>query len=55
LDLKNKKDVSVNIDENLKLEYLQKLSGFLKKIETTDYSFIKRKKDCHCEYSILCF
>jgi len=55
IDLKSKSDVQVKLSEDLKHEYIKKLEDVVEKIETNDFLLNKKKKDCVCEYSIMCY
>lgn len=52
LDLKNKTEVTVNLDENLIKEYENKLLNTTDKIKKENYPQIT---NCNCEYNIICY
>lgn len=53
LDLKNKTEVSIELTPELIKEYEIKLINVAKTINYGDFSF--NKKDCKCEYNIICY
>lgn len=53
LDLKNKTEVPIKLTSDLAIEYKHKLIEIAKKINEEE--FIKKSKDCNCEYSIICY
>ncbi len=53
IDLKNKTEVSIELDDNLIEEYKNKLQETIKKIKINDFS--RKNSDCKCEYNIICY
>ena len=53
LDLKNKEELKIELTQELVQEYEAKLIDTVLKIKTED--FIKKMKDCNCEYNIICY
>ena len=53
LDLKNKEELKIELTQELVQEYEAKLIDTVLKIKTED--FIKKMKDCKCEYNIICY
>lgn len=53
LDLKNKTEVAIELTPDLIKEYEIKLIDIVKKIESEE--FIKKQKECKCEYEIICY
>ena len=53
LDLKNKTEVAIELTPDLIKEYEIKLIDIVRKIESEE--FIKKQKDCKCEYEIICY
>ncbi len=53
LDLKNKEELKIELTSELAKEYEVKLIDTVSKIKTDD--FIKKMKDCKCEYNIICY
>ena len=53
IDLKNKTEVSIELDESLIEEYKNKLEETIKKIKIND--FARKNSDCKCEYKIICY
>ena len=53
IDLRNKKEVQINLTKDLVKEYEEKLLITIGKIKNEE--FTKRLKDCSCEYNIICF
>lgn len=53
LDLKNRTEVKIDLTEELKIEYLEKLKNTLSKIKKDDFS--KKMSNCNCEYNIICY
>lgn len=53
IDLKNKTEVSIELDESLIEEYKNKLEETIKKIKINDFS--RKNSDCKCEYNIICY
>lgn len=53
IDLKNKTEVSIELDESLIEEYKNKLEETIKKIKINDFS--QKNSDCKCEYNIICY
>ena len=53
LDLKNKTEVVIELTPDLIKEYEIKLVDIVKKIESEE--FIKKQKECKCEYSLICY
>lgn len=56
LDLKNCEEVSIDLNEGLKGEYIKKLEDILAKIENVDWmNSLHKKPECCCEYSLICY
>ena len=55
IDLKNKEEVCIEYSENLKTEYTEKLINVTKKINSNDFSLIKKRAECNCEYKKICY
>ena len=53
IDLKNKTDVTIELTPDLVKEYEEKLADTANKINNSD--FLKKSKDCNCEYKIICY
>ena len=53
IDLRKKEDVTVEYSTKLKDEYVEKLVNIAKKIEAEED--LQKKKDCKCEYSLICY
>lgn len=53
LDLKNKDEVKIKLTKDLVREYETKLIDTVIKINTEDFS--RKRKDCKCEYNIICY
>lgn len=53
LDLKNKSEVAIGLTSDLVTEYKCKLIDVSKKINEEE--FLKKSKDCKCEYNIICY
>lgn len=54
LDLKNKKELKIELTPKLISEYKEKLINITRKIEQTDFDNTK-KTECNCEYSVICY
>lgn len=56
IDLKNGNDVVVELTSDLKIEYEKKLTDVGKKLVISENSqvFLKKTKDCKCEYDKIC-
>lgn len=53
LDLKNKTEEKIILTPELVNEYTEKLNSIIKKINSEEFS--TNKKDCKCEYNIICY
>ena len=51
--MKNKEELKIELTQELGQEYEAKLIDTVLKIKTED--FIKKMKDCKCEYNIICY
>lgn len=54
LDLKNRKDVVVEFNDDLKKEYKFRLLNICNKMSNFDINKFKKLDDCKCEYSKIC-
>ncbi len=53
IDLKNKTEVKIELDDALILEYEEKLKSVVQSINSSDFS--SKNKECNCEYKIICY
>ena len=53
IDLKNKTESKIELTADLVDEYENKLTNIAEKINSEE--FVKKSKDCKCEYSIICY
>lgn len=53
IDLKNKNEVCIEFNSDLKKEYREKLISISNKINTIEATI--KKENCHCEYDKICY
>ena len=53
IDLKNKTEVKIEFNKDLKQEYIDRLNKIILEIKKNDFN--KKSNECNCEYNIICY